>query len=46
MIIVSKVIPIDNLPNLEEKMFFNEDEMVKAVAREKIKELVEKWIKI
>ena len=32
MIIVSKVIPIDNLPNLEEKMFFNEDEMVKAVA--------------
>ena len=38
MIIVSKIIPLEKLPNLEEKMFFNEDEMIKAVA--------EKWIKI
>jgi len=32
MIIVSKIIPLESLPKLEEKMYFNEDEMVKAVA--------------
>ena len=32
MIIVEKVIQISELPNLEEVMYFDEDEMVKAVA--------------
>lgn len=32
MIIVDKEISLDQLPEIEEKMFFNEDEMVKAVA--------------
>ncbi len=32
MMIVSSIIPLESLPDLEEKMFFNEDEMVKAVA--------------
>ena len=32
MLIVDREIPLLELPNLEEKMFFAEDEMVKAVA--------------
>ena len=32
MIVVEKVIKISELSSLEENMFFNEDEMVKAVA--------------
>lgn len=32
MIIVDKTINLENLPKLEDEMFFNEDEMVKAVA--------------
>ncbi len=32
MIIVDKVIPIASLPNVEDEMFFEDDEMVKAVA--------------
>lgn len=32
MIVVNKVISLTELPNLEEKMYFNDDEMVKAVA--------------
>lgn len=32
MIIVDKEISLEQLPALEDKMFFNEDEMVKAVA--------------
>ncbi len=32
MIIVDRTISLEELPNLEVKMFFNEDEMVKAVA--------------
>lgn len=32
MIIVKDEIRIDQLPNLEDEMFFDDDEMVKAVA--------------
>ena len=32
MIIVKDLIKLDQLPNLEDEMFFDEDEMVKAVA--------------
>ena len=32
MIIVNKEIPLSELPNLENEMFFAEDEMIKAVA--------------
>ena len=32
MIIVDKTISLEELPNIENEMFFNEDEMVKAVA--------------
>ena len=32
MIIVEQVIKLSKLDSLEEKMFFNEEEMVKAVA--------------
>ncbi|MBR0173202.1 MAG: hypothetical protein IJQ21_10480 [Lachnospiraceae bacterium] len=32
MLIADREIPLSELPNLESKMFFDEDEMVKAVA--------------
>ncbi len=32
MIIVDRIINLEELPNIENEMFFNDDEMVKAVA--------------